>query len=276
MFGAHHLGDGYERFSYTISSNMQNVDLRSLADANGYGGGPVLATFTISPGVIVSSASTGSPALRTGSWPTGSVITLVNQGYVVGKGGAGGTGRSAGQSSAYGGQVGGDGGDAILLDFDLTVANSGTIGGGGGGGGGGGSSAGTFFSTRSAGSGSGGGGGAGYGLGGSPGNNDIPGAKPGYGVAGNAGSATAGGSGGPSVPYGEGNNSHCGYGGDGGGLGAAGQTGGSGYYMDLPSSNYYRLYQSTGLAGGSPGRAVRLNGRAVTWDPQGSVYGSVS
>ena len=87
-------------------------------------------------------------AFTVGNFPTGSTVIINNNGYISGGGGYGGAG---GNSFAKGprypyeldGSNGGDGGDGIVKgssrNFDISLVNTGTIGGGGGGGGGGGS-----------------------------------------------------------------------------------------------------------------------------------------
>lgn len=73
-------------------------------------------------------AGSGSFAVRTGIFPAGSTLTIVNKGYIRGKGGNGG--------SSTGG-AGGAGSTAIYLDMSCIVVNAeGFIFGGGGGGGG--------------------------------------------------------------------------------------------------------------------------------------------
>jgi hypothetical protein len=52
----------------------------------------VNVTVTVNAGIYVWSDSTSLPAFDTGSpWPAGSTITLVNNGYIMGKGGNGGS-----------------------------------------------------------------------------------------------------------------------------------------------------------------------------------------
>lgn len=74
------------------------------------------------------SAGTGSYALRTGVFPAGSILKIVNKGYIRGRGGNGG---------ANTGGAGGAGGTALYIDMNCTLDNgAGYIFGGGGGGGG--------------------------------------------------------------------------------------------------------------------------------------------
>lgn len=98
----------------------------------------------VSQGRVIGSSSTSVPALVLGNgWPNNVAINIINNGAIVGRGGAGGEGGSAyttanGESTTAG-KDGMDGGPAINLTHDVTIHNQGVIGGGGGGGGGGGS-----------------------------------------------------------------------------------------------------------------------------------------
>ena len=105
----------------------------------------------VDPGVYLWSDSTALPGLTTGTgaWPAG--LNIINQGYIIGKGGTGG--KATGQSS---GSIGTPGGPALELHYPATIDNTypaGYIAGGGGGG---------YGSNQG-----GGGGGAGGGNGGS-------------------------------------------------------------------------------------------------------------
>lgn len=92
----------------------------------------------INSGVVVYSNDAGTPALTTGSWPSGVFITLINKGHIVGALGAAGTNSSP----LVAGGNGGSGGVALNLSNRLSVTNSaGFIYGGGGGGGSGGPAA---------------------------------------------------------------------------------------------------------------------------------------
>lgn len=117
--------------SITIAANVNNINLFTLA---GSPSDPGEFVFTINPGVTVSSSSTATAALSTGTFPGGSTVKLINSGNIYGKGGAGGPGGTSSGS----GSPGGSGGDAISLGFDLIIDNSsGKIFGGGAGGAGG-------------------------------------------------------------------------------------------------------------------------------------------
>jgi hypothetical protein len=264
-------------FSATISSNQTNLNLRTWALANGWDGSTA-ATITIGSGVWIYSTSTGTPALTTGSFPGG--LTIINNGFIAGMGGA------AGDMSLP--ATGFAGGNAISLGSNVTINNtnaSAYIGGGGGGGGswqgGGGAGGGNAGSGGPVGGGVGSaggnatgganggkGGGAGGGGGGYSGSGKSTYMYPGGGGgrifpgSGGAGGTPGGGAGG-SANAGGGNRTvttgPCG--GGGGGWGAAGGIGLAGNY-----------------AGGAGGKAVALNGYTVTWTSGNTtrVYGAVS
>jgi hypothetical protein len=217
-----------------------NVNLYVLAGSPGSAGAYV---FTVPAACIVGSNPTSLPALTTGTWPAGSTITLINNGYVEGMGGSGGNG---GSSQVTGGS-GYSGGPAISLSYQMTIDNtSGYIfGGGGGGGGGGGAGARTAQP-----GGGGGGGGQGYGTSaGGGGGGSAP-----AGAAGGAGSSAAPGSG-------SGGGSVSGfYGGTGGTGGGWATAGGSGSCGGGPSGN-----GRCGGGGGAGGAAITLNGFSITW-----------
>jgi hypothetical protein len=232
-----------------ISGSAINY-VASTAKASGYIAGISDVTFVIASGVAVGSPSTGSYAFNVDtSWSSGDTVTVVNYGYIYGRGGTGGAGKAVAESA----NSGASGGPAMLVQFPTTVTNSGIIGGGGGGGGagvtfvfkgdayygGGGGSGQGFY---------GGGGGASYGNPGQSGRNPG-GSDPGSPGAGGAGiSGTAGGAGGT--------------------LGSAGVDG----------DNWNPSYFSTGV-GGAGGAAlvgkVYVNGGAGILG-SGSVYGGQS
>ena len=139
--------------SLIISVNQQELNLRTWALANGWNGSAA-AIITVAAGVYIWSDNISVPGLTIdGSWPGG--VTLINNGYIMGKGGDGSNNTTSNP-----------GGPAISLGINCTITNNSYIGGGGGGGGVGYSSAGA-----SGGGGAGGGaglagGGSGSGLGG--------------------------------------------------------------------------------------------------------------
>ena len=126
-------------YNYTIPANTNNFDLRkAIVDAGWNGTQEVNATLTIATGIYVTSISTGSYALYISpSFPAGSRLTLINNGYIIGKGGNGGKGGGTPTSALIAGSAGTAGGPALYVGYSTSITNNGTIGGGGGGGGGG-------------------------------------------------------------------------------------------------------------------------------------------
>lgn len=247
-------------FSPTLASTTTNYNVYSAVQAAGWDGArPLLATITVPGGGVVGATSTGLYAFSTGSgFPAGSVIALVNNGTIVGAGGAGGNW----------GTVGSAGGSALWAQFPLTVTNNGTIAGGGGGGGG--SNRATVVNVLAGGA--GGGGGRGYGT--SPGGAADPayaGAQYPQGGAGTNGTISAAGAGGAGVTSGTYPNQYSAppyassaSGGAGGTLGQAGVAAIPGWIADgtvVP-----------GVAGGAAGYAV-VGQANVTWSTTGTVLG---
>ena len=180
-----------------ISADTQNYTLNT-SSVPGYVANFSKVNLTINSGIYVGSSSTGTYALTITGFSAGDVVNLINNGTIIGKGGAGGS--SANDAA---GNPGNAGGNAILLQCPVNITNNGIIAGGGGGGGA--NDGGRTYGSCAGGetfTGQGGGGGAGY-SGGSGGSGDPNGS---------AGTKTAGGSGA----------------GNGGGQGAAGSTSGSG------------------------------------------------
>lgn len=229
-----------------IELDDQNVNLRTLYDA--IFSTPTAATaakFVIDNGVVVGSSSTATIGLDTGAWPAGATVTLqLNSGsFAVGCGGTGGD-----DANSYAGQVGGD---AIILNHDLTLINNGVIGGGGGGGGG--ETKTQYGSTAKA----AGGGGAGDSVGGRgadsfSGSNLITfnASEDGTTESGGRGSGITWGSGEIAVASG-------GYGGN---LGQAGMGSGLG---------------GVGGNGGAAGAAIDKNGYTLTETTTGDIRGSI-
>lgn len=219
---------GITTVTATLSSNAVNQSMFTLA------GAPTSAvdfTLTINSGVFISSSTTATAALNTGTFPAGSIVKLINNGTIIGKGGNGGNGVSS--SSGTAGSIGGP---AISLDTNVTITNaSGFIYGGGGGGGGGG-----YGTINMIGNYNGAGGGGGQGGGAAGTNGGTVTTNP------TAGTLTTIGSGGVST------GSPSGNGGDGGGPGAAGGAGVAGTI-------------GSGGAGGAAGNAIALNGFTATF-----------
>ena len=289
----------------TISTPQQQMNLYTWATGQGYPGSGV-AQITVGPGVYIWSDSTATAAMTVPSGFGAGNLTLVNNGYIMGKGGAGGSTST-----------GNPGGPAISVSQPITINNtngSAYIGGGGGGGGG----------VRWPGSaGNGGAGGAGGGAGaplviGTPSTTGPGGAGGAIGSVGGLGAAitvgpvsfwasqgggrifpgtggtqaastrTAGGAGGagdtrlskgttnPGAAGGAANNGGASapnpavyQGGGGGGWGASGGTGRGTSPTGGPVNT---------PAGGAGGKSVALNGNSVTWTSGDTtrVWGSVS
>ena len=240
---------GASAFSFAISADTTNVNLRTAAITAGWNQTSAL-TCTINSGVVVYSTSTGTYAMTvSGSFPNG--VSLVNNGTILGKGGAGG------QSANYVTPPGNPGGPALNVTSAVSITNaSGRIAGGGGGGGCGSNYAECIVTTKTGciqyqfyTSGAGGGG-----IG-----NGAGGAGEGYGGSGTAGTLTTAGTGG------NGFSTILGAGGNGGSYGSAGSSG-----VNAPSSNYLAA-----SAGGAAGAAVVGNSN-ITWVSFGTRNGSIS
>jgi hypothetical protein len=114
---------GRIRATITLSANQTNY-VFSSTKVDGYVAGQMDVTLVINSGVYVSSNDTFRPALEvTKGWHFGDSLTIVNNGFIVGMGGAGGGGS------------GSPGGLAFGTLREVRVNNAGTIAGGGGGGG---------------------------------------------------------------------------------------------------------------------------------------------
>jgi hypothetical protein len=277
-------------FSFTILTSQQEANLRTLALAAGWNGSSPVAA-TVNAGVYIWSDNTGVAGLTiNGSWPGG--ITLINNGFIIGKGGTGGLATNP--------RAGNPGGPAVSLGANVSITNNSYIAGGGGGGGaalgGGGGGAGggnggngllagatagaggaigssggaggnSIYSSGGSGGGAGGGGGGGTavfpppppsGGGGGGGGGRI---LPGTGGAGGTGGTATGGAGGSANSAGSvasPSNTSASSGG-GGGWGASGA-------VSVAGSN----------AGGAGGKAIALNGFSVTYITMGTIYGAVS
>lgn len=251
------MSDGYGKsnsssftFSPTISANTANYNLRAAAVAAGWNGTTALnATVTINSGVIVYSASTATAAFDTGvTFPAGTSLKIVNNGTILGKGGAG-----AASATSTPGNAGGAGGPALKAQYATSVTNNGRIAGGGGGGGSGayGNWAGTSYA---------------------PGGGGIGNGATGGGAGATAGTLTTAGSGGPAQviehdPY-YGWDNLCGAGGAGGTYGAAGAAG-----TAATEGNGARY--GTGGAGGAAG-ACTVGVANITWVATGTRNGALT
>lgn len=274
------LSAGYS-LNLIVAADTLNYNMRSAAIAAGWDGiTPINLTCTVNAGVVIRASSTSSYAVDThSSWPTGSTITLINNGTISGRGGAGG--------SIWGTHAGGSGGPAFRNQFaGLKIINNGVIQGGGGAGGIGGgrhgSSSDAWHYALPAGGGGdaiiltantiidnvgviGGGGGGGGGANPSPvyGGWDQSAGSGGGGRPEGAGATPADGGQGW-VPWG---NSASLTSPGSGGAGNAGQpSGGSGG----------NLGAAGGLGGGAAGRCLVSSGFSVAWIATGTRLGSIS
>ncbi len=244
----------HEAVILNITSSLANYNIYAAA------GSPSVANnfiVTISSGVIVYGSTASVPALSSGNLPAGSIVRIVNNGYIYGAGGKGG---NAG-GSYYASEVGQDGGSAISTTVPIYIDNTNGYIFGGGGGGAGGTQCGTTNILACGGS---GGGGRGYAagaagiLGGCYSGANYP-----NGSSGGAGSFSGPGGGGGGASSGvypnqwAGGTCYSGAGGAGGEWGSAGGSAGNSYL--------YGGLQYYGNAGGAAGKAVQLNGNTVNW-----------
>lgn len=225
--------------SVLISAHIQNLNVFNTLVNAGWDR-TSKAEITIGSGIYVWSDSTSTPALTTGgSFPNG--LTITNNGYIMGRGGDGGTGYRTGDTSVNGARPGQGGGLAINLTTVITLYNNGYIGGGGGGGG----------SASGSNNGIGGGGGAGGGYGGA----SIDSLGISQGTYGGAGASVPGAPGGAIGQKGTDNSSHPSFtlniNGSGGGrimpgVGGTRKTTNNASYTTFPE----------GGSGGNPGKTV--------------------
>ena len=160
-------------FIRTISSNQVDYNLNAALTAAGWNGtSPVIANITINAGVQFTASANTIPAFSVGTLPTGSSVYIINNGYIVGRGGQG-VGKGYPTSTSYNltAPATANGGTALSVSSLVSIDNaSGTIGGGGGGGGAGGGTSADCSCTSSGGVGlrglGVGGSGAGFGAGG--------------------------------------------------------------------------------------------------------------
>ena len=232
-------------FTPTISADTSNYNLKAAAIAAGWDQvTPLLATVTVNAGIVLSATATSGYGFDTGAtFPAGTVLTLICQGYICGMGGAGGSG---GIGVSGEGIVGLPGGAALRAQYAISIdALGGTIAGGGGGGG-----RGT--------------GGSAAGGGGRSGRTNSSGGNAGTFSSGGNGASGGGGAGGSGGTTSVGGNGALGGGYQGGGGG--GGWGASGGYGDTtaPSS-----------AGGAGGAAV-VGNSYITWINTGTRYGSIT
>lgn len=272
--------------NHLITSTTYDFKLRDFLISQGWDEAtPVNVTITVVGGIYLAATSTSEYAFDTQSgYPEGSSLTLINNGFIAGRGGAGGAGSTA-QSRPPPGGDGQNGGVALRAQHAITIRNFGTVAGGGGGGGGGGGSY-SSIGGGSAAAGGGGGGARSVGDGGASGGpvwrssswnsfNNISNIAR---IAAQAGSNATlwergfGGDRGVHQFFTQGRAFTVtgGFGGNGGGWGQHGQPGTRG---DAPSSSTTRR-RSSGGSGGAPGAAVNGNS-FITWEIPGSRLGQL-
>jgi hypothetical protein len=129
----------------TVTDNVFNYDVYAAALNSGlYVAGYSDIYITINNQVTIGSTSPFLPALLVSSvsvtqkigFVNGDTVSIINNGSIIGAGGVGGNGQDWGSTLSLVND-GGNGGDAMLLQFPTNVENNGTIAGGGGGGAGG-------------------------------------------------------------------------------------------------------------------------------------------
>lgn len=137
MLLAQMAGAGGNVKSITFSADDMDVNLKTEIEAI-YGAivTPVTVIATINAGVKLG-GTTNSYSFRTGGFPSGSTVKIINYGSIYGQGGDGGDGSAPGGDGI--GESGGQGKDAMYLDDNVTIDNTttGQIFGGGRGGKGG-------------------------------------------------------------------------------------------------------------------------------------------
>lgn len=257
-------------FVQSITATTYDYILKDAALAAGWdGASPLTAIITVETGVFVGATTTAGAAFRTGAIAVaGSKLTLINKGYIIGRGGDGGNGQYYTNTDGRYGLPGLPGGPALQASFPLTVDNQNSILGGGGGGSSGRQAVSqvqqgydTYYAFGGTGGGGAGQGGGTGGGGGSWANGGIPGQSGGSGSLG--GSAGQGGT--PGSQTNGPASSTGGFGGNGGAYGQDGSTGGD--------SNPSSLVPAA--AGGAAGAAVVGNSN-ITWVSTGTRLGAIT
>lgn len=290
--------------SVTFQTNYTDVVV-NINSLSGYVAGKTALTITIDPGVYIYATSTAAPALSITGGAPGDAVTIVNKGFIMGRGGTGGHSNSQGTAVP-----GGNGGDAISSSLPLTVdTRTGYIGGGGGGGagvaggsvvsGGGGAGAGRAIGALGddpnivdAGPGQRGADAGGSGATGAFGGRIIPGlvtdrvrSVPGQGYITTDTGGYGGGAGGKSSIFDGKTTTQYFLGGGGGGWGAAGGAAVYTENLDIPGyrGGSTNAGEGFGVGGintfGQGGRSIVTNGNGIVWiggsDSTNRVFGAV-
>jgi hypothetical protein len=114
---------------FTFGDSIPNAGI-DVTQIGGYVYGKTDFVIVVNPGVYLWAGDTGNFGLRLVGGNPGDTLLLINQGFIMGCGGQGGTARHIGA---------GGGGPALSLGMSTTIDNTygnAYIGGGGGGGGG--------------------------------------------------------------------------------------------------------------------------------------------
>ena len=284
-------------YTYTISADTQEADIRALAVTAGWDENSNLKVV-INSGVYVWSNNINTPALKIdGSFP--SSVIIENYGYIIGRGGNGSAGNNN-DAQAGGSAIkisitdskrfahivnksgayiagGGGGGGAMYSGGDGTSNNKNRVYGGGGAGGGVGAGAGgaggavgatgadgTSSSSRSEAHGGGSGGGSGGGAGGQ--------------MVRNSGTTTSGAGGGGRILPGVGGTKSLNFGGNGGSGGNAGSNGGGGGWGTSGSAaagTVYAVFGGYRIAPGAGGAAIEGVSGNRSLQNNGTIYGEI-
>jgi hypothetical protein len=123
--------------SRVLTSNitLNNNQLEFVLAPNivsGYTAGSTAVTLTVNSGVYVYSDNTGRAGLTVTGFAAGDSISIVNNGFIIGRGGNGANSPSSGALGQ--GIAGSPGGPAMRINNDVTITNNSYIAGGGGGG----------------------------------------------------------------------------------------------------------------------------------------------
>jgi hypothetical protein len=117
----------------TIPADVIDYNLQTI---NNLPSNPAqLVLLTINNSVTLHSSVSTGPSYTSGSIDANSLVCIVNNGYILGRGGDGGSFVFTNQNSIIGGTPGNNGGNAMNLTSKTVLQNYGSIYGGGGGGG---------------------------------------------------------------------------------------------------------------------------------------------
>ena len=104
--------------SQTFATNTTQTTL-NVSTLAGYRAGSTDVTVTVNSGIYLYSTDTATPALTITGATAGDTVTLVNNGFIIGKGGQGANGSLA--SINVNGLVGGP---ALSLGFNCSITNN--------------------------------------------------------------------------------------------------------------------------------------------------------